>query len=124
MEQIANEVHKQTSKPSKYRYVLTYYPNDIWSADLVEMNSEGMKEQNNDYKYILVVIDIYSRYAFTRKMKTKTGAETAKAFESIISEAKAKPGCLWVDQGKEFLNIFNLFHKYYMFNNIYGTNRK
>ena len=100
MEQISKEVHKQTRKPTKYRSVLTYYPNDIWSADLVEMNSEGMKEQNDDYKYILVVIDIYSRYAFTRKLKSKTGAETAEAFKTIIEESKFKPVSLWVDQGK------------------------
>ena len=80
MEQIANEVHKQTRKPSKYRSVLTYYPNDIWSADLVEMNSEGMKEQNIDYKYILVVIDIYSRYAFTRKNENENRNRNRKGF--------------------------------------------
>ncbi len=104
MEEIANEVHRPSMKPRKYRKVLVYFPNDIWSADIVEMNSEGMKEQNDDYKYILVVIDLLSRYAWTRKLKNKTAIETAKAFESIIKDSKAKPGALWVDQGKEFYN--------------------
>ena len=72
MDVIANEVHKPTHKPKKYRKVQVYFVNDTWSADLVEMNSDGMEEQNKGYKYILVVIDIYSRYAWTRKMKTKS----------------------------------------------------
>jgi transposase InsO family protein len=104
MEQIAEEVHKQTRKPSKYRKVNVFYPNDIWSADIVEMNSEGTAKQNDDYKYILVVIDIYSRYAWTRALKNKTASETAKAFKSIISDSKHMPVALWVDQGKEFNN--------------------
>ena len=104
MEEIANEVHRPSMKPRKYRKVLVYFPNDIWSADIVEMNSEGMKEQNDDYKYILVVIDLFSRYAWTRKLKNKNAVETAKAFESIIKDSKAKPNALWVDQGKEFYN--------------------
>jgi len=76
----------------------------VWSADIVEMNREDMEKQNEGYKYILVVIDIFSRYAWTIKLKTKTGKETAEAFESIIKNAKAKPWALWVDQGKEFYN--------------------
>jgi hypothetical protein len=104
MEQIAKEVHKPTMKPRQYRKVLVYFPNDVWSADIVEMNSEGMEEQNDGYKYILVVIDVFTRYAWTRKLKNKTAVETAKAFKSIINDSKAKPRALWVDQGKEFYN--------------------
>lgn len=104
MEQIAEEVHKPIRKQKEYRKVIVYYVNDIWSADIVEMNSDGMAEQNDGYKYILVVIDIFSRYAWTRKMKSKTGKETADNFKSIINEAGEKPNAVWVDQGKEFFN--------------------
>ena len=86
MEEIAKEVHRPTYKPKTYRKVLSYYPNDIWSGDLVEMNSEGMQEQNKGYKYILVVIDLYSRFAWTRKLKSKTGKETSEALKTIIDE--------------------------------------
>jgi transposase InsO family protein len=91
MEQIAQEVHKPSMKPKQFRKVLVYFPNDIWSADIVEMNSEGMQEQNQGYKYILVVIDVFTRYAWTRKLKNKTGVETANAFKSIINETNQKP---------------------------------
>jgi hypothetical protein len=104
MEAIADEVHKPIKKQKDFRKVIVYSVNDIWSADIVEMNSAGMEAQNDGYKYILVVIDLYSRYAWTVKMKTKSGKETADAFKKIIKEVGEKPNALWVDQGKEFYN--------------------
>lgn len=102
MDIIANEVHKPARKPTKFRKVMTYSINDIWSADIVDM--QALEKQNDGYKYILTVIDIFSRYAWAIPLKTKTAKETAKAFESIIKETKELPNALWVDQGKEFLN--------------------
>ena len=103
MDTLANEIHKPTYKPKEYRKVISYFPNDLWSADLVDMQS--LEKQNNGYKYILTVIDIYSRYAWAIKLKTKTGKETSEAFQSIIKQTGKKPINLWVDQGKEFFNI-------------------
>ena len=92
MDTLANEIHKPTYKPKEYRIVITYFPNDIWTADLVDMQS--LEKQNNGYKYILTVIDIYSRYAWAIKLKTKTGKETSEAFQSIINITKKKPSHL------------------------------
>lgn len=50
-----------------------------------------MIDTNDGYKYILFCIDLYSRYAFGRGLKTKTSKEVKSAIESIIKEAKAKP---------------------------------
>jgi len=102
METIANEVQKPANKPRKYRKVMTSHINDIWSADIVDM--QALQKQNEGYKYILTVIDIHSRYAWAFPLKSKTAKETAEAFETIIQQTKALPYALWVDQGKEFLN--------------------
>jgi len=102
MQVIADEVHKPAFKPKKFRKVMTYKINDIWSADIVDMQS--LEKFNDGYKYILTVIDIFSRYAWAIPLKTKTAKETSKAFETIINQTKALPHALWVDQGKEFLN--------------------
>ena len=87
MQVIANEVHKPAFKPKKFRKVMTYKINDIWSADIVDMQS--LEKFNDGYKYILTVIDIFSRYAWAIPLKTKTAKETSKAFETIISQTKA-----------------------------------
>ena len=44
METIANEVHKPANKPQKYRKVITSHINDIWSADIVDM--QALQKQN------------------------------------------------------------------------------
>lgn len=102
MQTIANEVHKPTFKPKKFRKVNTYKINDIWSADIVDM--QALEKQNQGYKYILTVIDIFSRHAWAIPQKTKSAKETSESFEKIIKQTKALPYALWVDKGKEFLN--------------------
>ena len=57
---------------------------------------------NRPYRYILVVIDAFSRYAWTRALKTKTASESAKALESILDEMPYKPRFFASDQGNEF----------------------
>ena len=57
---------------------------------------------NRPYRYILVVIDAFSRHAWTRALKTKTASESAKALESILDEMPYKPRFFASDQGNEF----------------------
>ena len=49
-----------------------------------------------------MVLDLFSKYGWIVPLKTKTGLEVSKAFESIFKKAKAKK--LWVDKGKEYYN--------------------
>ena len=57
---------------------------------------------NRPYRYVLVVIDAFSRYAWTRPLKTKTALESAEALDSILSEMPFKPRFFASDQGNEF----------------------
>ena len=90
----ADEIHKQFRKPKLLLKVKVFNKNDIWSADLIEMKPE------NGYKYVLNVIDLYSRYVWAIPLKNKTGLTVKNAFESIGHCPKK----LWVDKGKEFYN--------------------
>ena len=58
---------------------------------------------NRGYKYILVVIDVFSRFAWARPLKTKTGVEVANAFQDIFRHGRI-PARLWTDKGTEFWN--------------------
>ena len=49
-----------------------------------------------------MVLDLFSKYGWIVPLKTKTGLEVSKAFESIFK--KNKPKMLWVDKGKEYYN--------------------
>ena len=66
---------------------------------------------NRPYRYILVVIDSFSRYAWTRALKTKTAVESAKALESILDEMPHKPRFFASDQGNEFTISSEALHK-------------
>ena len=53
-------------------------------------------------KYVLVVVDIASRYKDAEALTTKESSEVAKAFEKIYSRKLKWPEILMVDPGKEF----------------------
>ena len=54
-------------------------------------------------KYLLCVIDLFSKYAWVIPMKDKKGTSIVNAFKKIISRRR-KPNKIWVDQGSEFYN--------------------
>ena len=61
-------------------------------------------KQNSGYKYMLNVIDVFSKYAWSIPMKNKTGLTTLEAFKKIVKESGRIPNHIWVDKGKEFYN--------------------
>ena len=67
--------------------------------------------EQDDFKYILTVLDGYTRYAWTVPLKHKDGLTVSNAFKEIMKKSKRKPNKLWVDQGKEFYNehMYKLF---------------
>ena len=97
-ETLAAELHKQFKRPKQLRKVYFNSKDNIWNADLIIM------PQQNGFKYILTVMDGYTRYAWTVPLKDKKGETVANAFEEIMKKSKRKPNKLWVDQGKEFYN--------------------
>ena len=98
LEQYATEIHKQARKTFPRREVTTFEPNDIWAADLVDMSN--ISEDNDNVKFLLNIIDIYSRYAYSFPLKTKKASEILDAFKTL----KVLPRNLWIDQGSEFYN--------------------
>ena len=71
-----------------------------WQADLVEMIP--LARFNGGKKYILTVIDVVSRYAFTRAIADKTSRSVSLAFEDIFRKSKRVCDELFTDQGREF----------------------
>ena len=62
----------------------------------------AFSKDNNVIKYLLTVIDIFSKFVWIVPLKRKTGQEVAHAFSKILRERK--PCKVWVDKGKEFYN--------------------
>jgi len=103
--QYAKEIHHQFKKPKYLRTINFKSKDNIWNADLVIMPNDG------GYKYILTILDGFTRYAFCVPLKDKKGLTVYNAFQKVINDSKRTPDKLWVDQGKEFYNehMYKLF---------------
>ena len=88
-------------KKFKNRRVLASGTDAIWTADLVDMQSYS--GSNKGFKYILMIIDAFSKYGCAIPLKTKTGPEVMKAFRDLW-ETQKPPQKLWTHKGKEFYN--------------------
>lgn len=118
--QLVNELHKPIRKNFKRRRTIIKGFDDLWQSDLCQL--QQFMKNNKNYKYILVVIDCFSKYVWTKPLKTKTGVEVTESFETILKEAKGrKPMNLQTDQGKEYYNThFKTLLKKYTINH-YST---
>ena len=61
------------------------------------------KSYNNNYKFIVTVIDIFTKYAWAIPLENKSGLSITDGFKIVLSESR-KPEKLWVDRGSEFYN--------------------
>lgn len=70
-----------------------------WDMDLMDM--VDLAKQNDGYQYVLVAIDIFSRFAHCQPIKSKKGADVVKALQSILKGTR-RPSVLRSDRGMEF----------------------
>ena len=59
---------------------------------------------NKGFRFLLCVIDIYSKYAWVVPLKDKKGVSIVNAFQNILKKSNRKPKKIWVDKGGEFYN--------------------
>ena len=62
----------------------------------------AFSKHNDDVTFLLLVIDIFSKYGWIIPLKNKEGKTVAEALKTIFKERK--PEKLWTDKGKEFYN--------------------
>ncbi|XP_036145596.1 uncharacterized protein LOC118646562 [Monomorium pharaonis] len=99
---LVEELHAPVRKNFPRRRVIVRGYDDLWQADIVEMHPYS--RFNKGYHYILTVIDVLSKYAWTLPLKTKGGNETANAITKIIRENGRHPKNLQTNMGKVFYN--------------------
>ena len=59
---------------------------------------------NKGFRFLLCVIDIFSKYAWVVPLKDKKGVSIVNAFQKILKGSDRKPNKIWVDKGSEFYN--------------------
>ena len=101
-QQLAEELHKPITRNFKKRRVISYGIDEIWAADLVEM--QKYSKWNKGFKYLLMVIDTFSKYGWIIPLKDKKTESVSLAFDHIFKKSKRKPEKLWTDKGSEFIS--------------------
>ena len=112
--QLENKLHIQIIKKFKRRKVYSSFRDNIWGADLVDMQS--LSKYKKGIKYLSCAVDLFSKYAWVVPWKDKKGITIVNAFQKIFDSSNRKPNKIWVDQGGEFYN--NLFKRFLKINNI------
>ena len=111
-----NEIYNKA--PKKYyatNKTDVYFIDDIWSLDILDLKDYG-SENIRGYRYVLVVIDNFSKYGWTVPLKNKNAQTIKDSFENILTNSKRKPNLIELDRGKEFYNI--IFQEFLNKNNI------
>ena len=101
-QQLAEELHKPITRNFRKRKVISYGVDKIWAGDLVEM--QKYSKWNKGIKYLLMVIDAFSKYGWIVPLKDKKTESVSLAFDEIFKKSKRKPEKLWTDKGSEFIS--------------------
>lgn len=117
---LVKELHKPARRFYPRRRVIVKGIDELWQADLADFQQYSRENRGN--KYILVVIDCFSKFLWTRPIKNKSGDEIVKAFKDIFKQGRGRiPKNLQTDNGKEFYNkpFKDLLEKHNI--NLYST---
>ena len=105
---LAEEVFSPQITKFRSERIIPLYKDETWSADLIDKSS--LSKYNNNYKFILTVIDIFTKYAWAIPLKNKSGLSITNGFKLVLGKnpqggsQPRKPEKLWVDRGSEFYN--------------------
>lgn len=98
--ELAYTLHYPARRRFQRNKIVVTCMDEQWEADLVDMKE--VSRHNDNYKYILTVIDSLSKYAWAVPLRLKDGKSLVRAYSSIFKQRK--PVRLRTDKGTEFLN--------------------
>ena len=91
-------------KPAIYRFkrqrVVSAGIDYLWDGDLADVSN--IKSVNDGYSFLLILIDVFSRFLWIEPIKTKSQNDMKSGFERIFSRTTRQPRKLRTDNGKEF----------------------
>lgn len=105
--QYTHQVNKTVKKAKKYSSIISPFPKNNYQMDIIVYN----RYQYGNYKYILCMIDVYSRYAAARAMTSRSMDNIIKNVEDIFNEM-GKPNNLNCDNEFNKKDFNELMKKY------------
>lgn len=113
-EQDAYTLHRPVRKKFKRRKTFAPGIDHLHQLDLADMST--FARFNNGSRFILMVVDVFSKYCWLRPLKDKSAASVTDAYADILSTSLRRPVYVQSDLGKEFTN--SMFQNYLRLNNI------
>lgn len=83
--QDAYTLHKQVRKKFPRRTYNVNNIDDVWEADLADFRN--IQHYNNGYKYVLLCIDVLSKYVFAEPLRDKRATSVATGFNTILQRS-------------------------------------
>ena len=88
-QKLAEELHKPIIRKLKKRTVCSRFKDNTWGADLAYM--QLISNFNRRFRFLLCVIDIFSKYAWVVPLKDKKSITITNTFQKILKESNRKP---------------------------------
>lgn len=111
-------LHREYKKPKIRNPFFVYSLREQVQMDLIDMQKHS--EFNDNIRFILVAIDVFSKYVWIAAMKQKTSKDSLIAVKKVVQEIQAdrqpKIKHVLLDRGKEFSNT--LVYAYFRQHNI------
>ena len=81
---LAKEVFSPQITKFRRERIIQLYKDETWSADLIDKSY--LSKNNNNYRFILTVIDIFTKYAWAIPLMNKSGLSITIGFKIVLSE--------------------------------------
>jgi hypothetical protein len=81
--------------------VIAGYIDEQWQGDLADMGN--LSEENDGVRFLLVLIDVVSKFLWVEPLVNKSGEVVLTGFKSVFGRTERRPAKLQTDEGKEFL---------------------
>jgi hypothetical protein len=120
--QPTDQITKQTSRQKVFSSIISPTVKNNYQMNIFVLPNPTL---NQGFKYLLTCIDIYSRYAFVKKLKSKEGSKVFEAFKEMISEeGKPKNINLMKDLNLSLHHLENIVKIMTLFFDIVTKNKK
>ena len=126
--ELAEELHKPIIRKFNKRNVQSPFMDNSWGADLADM--QLIRKFNKEFRFLLCVLEIYSKYAWVIPLKDKKGTTITNAFQKILKESNRreakskgrKPNKIWLDKkAVNFIKINEIMARKKWHKNVFNT---
>lgn len=106
--------HRGARTTFERNQVISPYIDAQWQGDLAEVGN--LSQKNDGVRYLLILIDVVSKYVWVEPLKTKSGPSVLDGLKRIFQRTERRPEKLQTDDGKEF--VYKGMQDYLRQNNI------